>query len=353
MVSIISVILLYLISVFNGDRTISGIYHLLQGKRSSQTIQDGHLYRCLFLFGILPRFKRNWLEKELDDLLSNHYIIKEKEMTFRITKIGEETLKRQLDDYQFIFYINGWKYKENSSVFWSRLVLIVQSISCINDHNYNFFPVIKDQQVKLWVKNHFPKPNERSHFSMKLYSELSTLINDLSKLEAEIFTYKLSGSHRIGLTNEQLATYYGKEKMMMELIHLSVVHRILERLYIDRKDFPILSSIISDLNRTMHMTNSTRQTYQMMKRGLSIEEIATRRQLKVSTIEDHIIEIMLEDKTAKLASFITDKELGQILQVIKKNTNHLKLSHIKEQLPREISYFKIRLTLARLTDYKD
>ncbi|WP_078428529.1 helix-turn-helix domain-containing protein [Alkalihalobacterium alkalinitrilicum] len=324
---------------------------MLNGKRSSQTIQDGHLYQCLFLFGILPRLKRACLEQHLDVLLNHHYIKKEKEMTYKITKKGEKILSRQLEKHNFIFYLNGWKYKDVSYVFWSRLVLTVQSLSCITGKNHHFFPVIKDQQVKLWVKQTFPKQNDRDHFNNQLYAEVLKLLTTISKLEAEIFTYKLSGWHRIGQTDEQLASYFGIERTAIELIHLSVVHRILNDLTLNQKKYPLLRRFIMDLNRTVHMTHSTNQTYQLIKQGLSIDEIASSRQLKKSTIEDHIVEITLEDKTVELTPFVTSEEKEKITEVIQ-TTRNLKLSYIKSQLSQDISYFKIRLVLAHLTNSK-
>ncbi|MFV8828427.1 helix-turn-helix domain-containing protein [Alkalihalobacterium sp. APHAB7] len=345
--STITLILLYLISLFNGDRTISGIYHLLKGKRSSQTIQDGHLYQCLFLFGILPRLLRDDLDQVLEELLSNHYIKQESELTYKITKKGEEILRRELKELDYIFYLNGWKHKGASTLFWSRLVLTIQSLSCLEAKSHHFFPIIKDEQVKGWVKKHFPKQSNRKQFSIRLYEELFFLLSKVSKEEAEIFTYKLSGSHRIGLTNEQLASMYQKDKEAIQLIHLSIVHRMLDEMQVNGHQTPFLNTFISDINRSIQMTNSTRQTYLLMKRGLSLEEIATQRNLKVNTIEDHIVEIMLEDKSLELTSFIEEEEVELISEVIANNSNK-KLSDLKKQLPMDISFFKIRLVLARL-----
>ncbi|WP_216831661.1 helix-turn-helix domain-containing protein [Alkalihalobacterium elongatum] len=344
---IITLILLYLISLFNGDRSIAGIFHLLKGKRSSQTIQDGHLYQCLFLFGVFPRLVRTDLEKGLEYLLNNHYIKQESEMTYKITKKGQEILHDKLKDANYIFYLNGWKHKDVASIFWKRLVLMVQSLSCLTVNDHYFFPVINDEQVKYWVKKNFPKQTVRHQYNRRLYEELITVLTKMSKEEAELFTYKLTGSNRIGLTNEQLATILKKEKLLIELIHLSIVHRILEELQLNRQQYPILKTFISDISLTIQMTNSTRQTYHLVKRGLSIEEIAVVRNLKVSTIEDHVVEIMLEDKSVELASFISNKEFAFISKVIVTSDNK-KLSELKKQLPEEISFFKIRLVLARL-----
>ena len=43
-------IILFCLQKINGERTIYSIYHLLKGKKSSQTIQDTHLFHLQSLF---------------------------------------------------------------------------------------------------------------------------------------------------------------------------------------------------------------------------------------------------------------------------------------------------------------
>lgn len=40
--------LLHCLKQLNGERTVSSIYYLLKGKRSSQTLQDGNMFRVSF-----------------------------------------------------------------------------------------------------------------------------------------------------------------------------------------------------------------------------------------------------------------------------------------------------------------
>lgn len=43
---------LYCLKQLNGERTVSSIYYLLKGKRSSQTLQDGNMFEFLFVWNI-------------------------------------------------------------------------------------------------------------------------------------------------------------------------------------------------------------------------------------------------------------------------------------------------------------
>lgn len=44
--------LLHCLKQLNGERTVSSIYYLLKGKRSSQTLQDGNMFRISFVRNI-------------------------------------------------------------------------------------------------------------------------------------------------------------------------------------------------------------------------------------------------------------------------------------------------------------
>lgn len=45
--------LLYCLKQLNGERTVSSIYYLLKGKRSSQTLQDGNMFQISFCLGFI------------------------------------------------------------------------------------------------------------------------------------------------------------------------------------------------------------------------------------------------------------------------------------------------------------
>ena len=64
-------IILYAIKKFQGERSIYAIYHMLQGKKSSQTIQDAHLFGLTNIFGTIPRFTRQQLNQNIEQFLDH------------------------------------------------------------------------------------------------------------------------------------------------------------------------------------------------------------------------------------------------------------------------------------------
>lgn len=69
---------------------------MLQGKKSSQTIQDAHLFGLTDIFGTIPRFTRQQLNQNIEHSLKHGLInLTDKSDAYEISLQGE----RMLDDY--------------------------------------------------------------------------------------------------------------------------------------------------------------------------------------------------------------------------------------------------------------
>ena len=74
-----------------------------------------------------------------------------------------------------------------------------------------------------------------------------------------------------------------------------------------------------------------------------MEEIATIRQLKMSTIEDHFVEMVINDVTFPIDKFVSSEERKDVRKKSKElKTKRLRL--LKDVFP-DLSYFQLRLIL--------
>jgi ATP-dependent DNA helicase RecQ len=85
-------------------------------------------------------------------------------------------------------------------------------------------------------------------------------------------------------------------------------------------------------------------TYKMYLGGDSIEDITEKRNLSLTTVENHIIQCIEEGLDVKTDNFLTDDQRKMIEMAIEK-AGPEKLKPIKEELPEEISYFQIKVFL--------
>src|SRR5699024_3524337 len=109
--------------------------------------------------------------------------------------------------------------------------------------------------------------------------------------------------------------------------------------------------IIGKTSIQQQMSLSTRKTLQMIHSGHDLETISNLRNLKLSTIHDHIVEIALMDPSFSISPYISAKMQDRILSIVQKHqTKRLKeiKNYLQQEIPEtEVTYFQIRLTLSR------
>lgn len=102
------------------------------------------------------------------------------------------------------------------------------------------------------------------------------------------------------------------------------------------------SDDISDLSGTVS------ETISLYKKNYSVEQIAKMRSLGGSTIYGHLIKWYLSGGELEIEKIITNDEERQILEAMARAQNYQLLKSIKEQLPEEISYEKIKIVIAKI-----
>ncbi|WP_062046732.1 helix-turn-helix domain-containing protein [Bacillus sp. JCM 19034] len=338
-------VILTVLKALNGERSIYGAYHLLQGKRSVQTIQDGTIFNMSGYFGILPLSREQFLN-EVKKLVAYKYLEWHEKERVQVTNLGMRMYEHNLENYRFIHDFNGWKYDKWTEIVWLRLVLYVQTLSFLLEKESRFYPLTQQKSIQKWVKSHIPKNElaQKEQFT-SLHHELLTILEDCVKKQALAFSLQLSSKHQIGLTKKQIAHRIDGTEDTVALLHKSVMHKICERAQCS-ETFPILNYLLDGVNTQAPLTESARKTYQLLQKGISLEEIQDRRQLKISTIEDHIVEIAHSDLSFQYRSFVSEEIEQKIFDCVNQlKTTKLRL--IKNRLGDEYSYFIIRLVMAK------
>ena len=85
-------------------------------------------------------------------------------------------------------------------------------------------------------------------------------------------------------------------------------------------------------------------TFDMYKSGKTIEEIATARSMAISTIEGHLTSFVGSGEL-EVTEFVSPSELSLVLKKIKE-LDGLSGTMLKENLPAEITYTKLRAVIA-------
>jgi Uncharacterized protein conserved in bacteria, COG4955 len=134
---------LFCLRAFRGERSISGIFHLFRGKKSSQTIQDANIFSLGILYGLFPGLNRNFLQQNIESLEARGLIVEIQPEHYKITGKG----KGKLTEYEEMFpvspYLNGFLYKDKSTHFWKRYSLLVQTLSNLagKENSFPAYPI--------------------------------------------------------------------------------------------------------------------------------------------------------------------------------------------------------------------
>lgn len=336
-------------SQINGDRTIQSIYHLLTGRRSIQTVQDAHLYKIGNLYGVYKNLSFEDFEKVVSQLSTEDFITQiNHESVYTITPKGIKWLNAQKNNLALSSF-KGLQFYNIDLIFSERLLLLIQVLTNSYMNNSSYIPIIDKVHITTWVKQTFKRMStEIESYVRLLYKELHELLSYLSDQEADLFVNRLTGYKRYGMSTQQLAHTYQMSQHDIQLLFIRIIHQMLHSISHHEDHFKLMKYIVKDLLKNSFLTESASKTYELIKAGHSIDQVANIRNLKKNTIYDHIVEITFYDKRFSIQTYVSDQEQLEILNAIKK-TNSSKLKTIKAHINENISYFQIRLTLAVMT----
>ena len=334
-------IILHMVNRLNGERTISAPLHLLRGKRSGQTIQDVKSYGFTKYFSLFPKLSKKTYDETIQQMIHLGLITVNENTIPQTTKLGLSVLQ-DLPNLR----LNGWLYRVNERMFFQRLSLVTQTLSHIHAKSMAFIPVQKDDKIQKWVRHYLKGfPYKSDEFIQNYYHELTTVFQsaNLSELHMSILSHRLSGFEVSGVTWHQLSHALKEEEIDLHIRFSECLHILLDEISINSK-LALLFKMSEGIKTTTPLTESAVKTANLYQQGYSFEQIKSLRQLKASTIEDHFVEMAMNDPSFSIQLFFPDGNSDILIQQVN-NHQTKKLRTLKEALP-TYSYFQLRLLLA-------
>lgn len=340
----LSALLLYIICQLDGERTIYAGYHLLRGKRSGQTLQDVEYYQLKPFFSILPKLNVEQFDAAAATLKKDKLIVEDDQAFVHLTERGLAAASRLQK-----FHFNGWDYRGRELLFFARLSLTVQTVSHFGKGERSFLPTQRNRDIQFFVKKLLHRqPIGDPQFSRTLGQEVFLAVERSGMTEKQklIFTHRLDGFQCTGWTWDQLATAFDESSTSVYLSFIESLHLLLKT--IDQvKDVPILQKMTENIKVSTHLTDSSLKTKLLFGQGMSMEEIAASRNLKMSTIEDHFVEMSINDVQFPVEEFVSQAEMEAVWRKAEElGTKRLRL--LKDEFA-NLSYFQLRLILGVLS----
>lgn len=341
-------LLLFLFKKLEHERSVNAVFHLLKGKKSAQTLQDVYLFQIENFYGIDRKLKKTTFNNHVKDLIENHYIQVANDQAL-LTEQGDQYLSgKRLQSY---YQMKGHKYHQIDREFKQGLFLLIQTVSMLIHEENKFIPIVDQSYIQAKVRELLRDYSMQfDTIAEQLYGELHTVLSTIDDCLATVLLKQCSGYDRVGMSEQQIADEENVYKEDLHLQSIAAIHNILETITEHPEQYSLLTRLI--WKKTNRLTASAQETFDLYQAGHTLDEIASLRQLKVSTIQDHFVEIATHKKNFNIYSFISEQVLDQIQEAIQ-NTSTRKLKPIKERLHEEIDYFHIRLAIATMNDDKE
>ncbi|TDQ41562.1 helix-turn-helix domain-containing protein [Aureibacillus halotolerans] len=332
-------LLLHTLDAFQGKRSVNAAFHLLRGKRSSQTIQDAGFFSMAPLYGCgATSLSKDEFMKAVRDLWSQGDIVSSKKGHADVTASGRSKAQEiaPLPDG-----LNGIRFHASTQLFWRRLYHLIHSLH-VEEEKQHY--LLTEKHLLDWVTT-FTKSSSFSSWTTKAFEELDTILSKNDPLQAEVFVQRLSRPGRTGRTLRQLGVDFGMDSVWAEVYWRSTVHTILHNVLSQPNQFEAMAAVLPKEARSP-LTITAQKTYQLARQAIPIERIASIRRLRGSTIEDHLVEIASHIEDFAWTEYITQED-ASVIQTVLAHSKHLTLKQLKQELPERISYFHIRLCMAR------
>ena len=171
-----------------------------------------------------------------------------------------------------------------------------------------------------------------------------TLFERLRKLRQEISLAENIPAYLV--FNDATLKEMERNRPMSEADFIDISGVGLRKLEVYGEDF--IAEIVAFSNekiKTRKKKGTHKITYDLYKEGLNIDEIASKRNLKSTTIFSHLALLYTEGKDIEIYDFVSKEEVEKVRSAKDALENPQALKPYYEHMNAEIEYFKIRLAL--------
>lgn len=293
-------------------KTQKSIFNIITGKKSHQTFFDASSQHLLSFYHSLPNLKYHSFERILTETNDNHTNL---------------TLKCN----------NKHTYDSMRNTF-NALQLLIQTISCDIHKFYQFTPVSQQLQVQKQVKklfNTIKKQQETDNFLAEL-QQLLTAIHDTNG--KTYIHYYLQGYNESMYTRQQVSLIENiPQHLLMELEYNDLVEMVTQ--LENNSKYPLLHQLV------LHppLLNKTEQTLHSILAQQSLNDILREQNVKINTIEDHLIELFIKGYLSDYETYVTTQMMGDFSHYYPEHSNE-RLRDMKARFS-DLSYFQLKLLI--------
>lgn len=279
----------YLLTLFAEEprhyRVIEGI---LRGRRTVAILFWGQQYGILNWLRAAPHLTREHFDQQLRAFTKQGLLIVDNQKS--TAKLSQQGINKIHDfkEQHYWPYFGRWSWTGDNPLLPLRLWLGVQAVSQLAHHHYRYVPITNSPSELTVVHSWLKQPLDQ--LCHGTYRELLDWGNELANIDsrlAMLLVYQLPGFGQTGWTDQDAI-----QRLELLPMELPVIQRDLwagiGRMIL-QDDGP-LANLCRPLIPNSPLNCTTQKTLQLFQQGLSVEKIAKRRRLKISTIREHLLQ---------------------------------------------------------------
>ncbi|HFG8991298.1 TPA: helix-turn-helix domain-containing protein [Staphylococcus argenteus] len=291
-------------------KTNKSIYNILVGKKSHQTFFDACSQQQLSLYHSLPLLKYPSFELFLEN-------INEFNSKIEIALHPRFTFESMVQTFQAI-------------------QLLVQTMSNIKQQEFQFIPISQNNKIQETVKivyNHIKENELQSDFENELHNLFKAI-----KVKGPCYLhYYLQGYDEPMYTRQQVSLI--EQISQQQLFEYEMNNLVIMMFELESDDYTVLSRLIMKPT----LSNQTFITYTKLLEPVSMESIASQQQVKINTIEDHVLEILIKGYMSNYDDYVDDALMQQFFNFYQQNRGE-RLKYYKDKFD-SLSYFQIKVLI--------
>lgn len=268
----------------NDKLKATSLYQVLLGKRTSSTLCYAFFHDILPYFGIFPKLtKKEWVHC-LQMLKEQRAIQEDTTGHLSLGQVDKLQYRQIIERYPHINYARFGKWEEQG---WALVQYFIQIVSCPVTPSYLVAATPFYTETVRQVTQQFPK----TVLAERLSSELVEVFSTIEPANATNLARTLSGGEHLGETFYQVFASIPSE-ILRKLEQAECQHQFYQ-FFLDKPETMLYQLLkkwyYAGLNQSLL---ATRQLFLTGKNSIQIAQL---RQLKESTIRDHLIEWALFD----------------------------------------------------------
>lgn len=263
-------------------RRLRVIENLLRGKKTVSTLYWGQRYQLLPLIGLDKSLDRGGLDAAARSLVTGGLAtLDEENDQLRLTPTGVIAAQRTYYQPQTA---DTWIQLDLMAA-RQRLLVAVQVVSEYTHATRRYYPLATDLATRQAVRAWFQR-EKSDRLGQQILQALTHALEQLPETVAMVTTSLLTGYQHPGLTREQVAQRQQRTAWEVTLMQLDGLMQICQDARVAQTPF---TSLLSSLWQSP-VTRSAQLTLEAVRQTGDLDQVATQRRIKLSTVREHLLE---------------------------------------------------------------